>query len=91
MCEDLRIQAQEIGDQEALYREEQKRREWRYENALRRHNFVAFIGEAMKGVTRQKVKDGRYETWVEEAKATTKKRLEERRKKGQAGDEMDVS
>lgn len=91
MCEDLRIQAQEIGDQEALYREEQKRREWRYENALRRHNFVAFIGEAMKGVTRQKVKDERYESWVEEAKAATKKRLEERRKKGQAGDEMDVS
>ena len=91
MCEDLRIQAREIGDQEALYREEQKRREWRYENALRRHNFVAFIGEAVKGVTRQKVKDGSYEKWVEEAQAATKKRLEERRKKGQAGDEMDVS
>ena len=91
MCEDLRMQAREIGDQEALYREEQKRRDWRYENALRRHNFVAFIGEAMKGVTRQKVKEGSYDKWIEEAKEVTKKRVEERKKKGQQGDEMDVS
>ena len=52
---------------------------------------VAFIGEALKGVTRQKVKDASYDKWVEEAKTATKKRVEERKKKGQAGDEMDVS
>lgn len=92
MCQDRRIQAREIGDQETLMREEQKRREWRWENALRRHNFVGFIGEVMKGVTRGKVKDGGYDKWIEDAKATTTKRMEERRKKGQVGgDEMDVS
>ena len=74
-----------------LFREEQKRREWRWENALRRHNFVGFIGELMKGVTKTKVKDGAYEKWIEEAKSTTKQRLQDRKKKGQSSDEMDVS
>ena len=74
-----------------LAREEQKRREWRWENALRRHNFVGLVGEVMKGVTAQKVKEGSYEKWVEEAKASTRKRVEDRQKRGQQGDEMDVS
>lgn len=91
MTPDLRIQAREIGDQEALYREEQKRREWQWENALRRHNFVGFIGEVMKGVAATKVKEGQFDTWVEEAKRTTAKRLEDRTKKGAAGgDEMEM-
>ena len=72
-------------------REEHKRREWRWENALRRHNFVGFIGEMMKGVTAQKLNEGGHEKWVEDAKAATKKRTEERKKKGHLGDEMDVS
>ena len=89
MCEDLRVRAREVGDQELLMREEQKRRDWRWENALRRHNFVGFIGEVMKGVTAAKVREGGYETWVEEAKATTNKRVEERKKRGvKGGDEM---
>ena len=91
MCEDRRVRAKEIGDQEMLFREEQKRREWRWENALRRHNFVGFIGEVMKGVTREKLRDGSYVKWIEDAKGVTKKRLEERKKKGQSGDEIDVS
>lgn len=91
MCEDLRIQARNIGDSEMLQREEEKRRAWRWENALRRHNFVGFIGELMKGVSRQKVKEGSHDAWVNEAKAATKKRVEERKKKGVQGDEMDVS
>ena len=91
MCEDLRLRAREIGDQEMLAREEQKRREWRWENALRRHNFVGFVGEVMKGVTAQKLKEGSYEKWVQDAKAATQKRVEDRQKRGQAGDEMDVS
>lgn len=90
MCEDLRVQARAIGDQEMLEREERKRREWRWENALRRHNFVGFIGEAMKGVTAAKVKDGSYEKWVEDARATTRKRAEDRKSRGQGGDEMDI-
>ncbi|KAK0939155.1 hypothetical protein LTR29_009265 [Friedmanniomyces endolithicus] len=87
MCEDLRARARAIGDEEMLAREEAKRQEWRWENALRRHNFVGFIGEVMKGVTAQKLKEGTYDAWVEDAKTATKKRSGERRKKGQHGEE----
>lgn len=90
MCEDLRIQAREIGDAEMLAREEEKRRAWRWENALRRHNFVGFIGEVMRGVSRQKVREGSFDAWVEDAKKATGKRVEERKKRGAQGDEMDV-
>ncbi|KAK4982824.1 hypothetical protein LTR50_007570 [Elasticomyces elasticus] len=90
MCQDLRVRAREMGDMEGLEREEAKRREWRWENALRRHNFVGFVGELMKAVTRAKLKDGSYERWVEDAKAKTKKRVEGSRKKGGDGDEMDI-
>ncbi|KAF1998357.1 ubiquitinyl hydrolase [Amniculicola lignicola CBS 123094] len=81
---DLRLHAREIGDMEALEAEEHKRTEWQWENALRRHNFVGFVGELLKGVVREKLKqgDGAYEKWVEESKAKTKKRSEERRKQG---------
>jgi len=92
MCEDLRIKAREIGDSEMLGREEEKRRAWRWENALRRHNFVGFVGEVMKGVTGLKVKEGSHEAWIEEAKVATKKRVDERKAKGGGGgDEMDIS
>ncbi|PQE13124.1 ubiquitin carboxyl-terminal hydrolase 2 protein [Rutstroemia sp. NJR-2017a BBW] len=87
MVRDMRIRAREIGDVELLMREEQKRNEWQFENALRRHNFVGFAGEVLKRVIEEKVKEGgsAYEDWVEEAKKKTKKRAEEQRKK--AGDE----
>ncbi|KAK5138552.1 hypothetical protein LTR08_000140 [Meristemomyces frigidus] len=93
MCEDPRLHARALGDEEMLAREEHKRREWRWENALRRHNFVGFIGEVMKGVMAAKLKDGSQGAWIEEAKAATEKRVQERQKKGQVGggDEMDVS
>ncbi|SMR58884.1 unnamed protein product [Zymoseptoria tritici ST99CH_1E4] len=91
MCEDLRSRAREVGDEEWLMREEAKRREWRWENALRRHNFVGFIAEVMKGVTGQKLKEGKYDAWVEDAKKVTSKRTEERQNKGEAPDEMDMS
>ncbi|KAF2213215.1 hypothetical protein CERZMDRAFT_40104 [Cercospora zeae-maydis SCOH1-5] len=91
MCEDLRSRAREVGDQEWLAREEHKRRDWRWENALRRHNFVGFVGELMKGVAGQKLKDGTYDNWIEDGKAATKKRVEDRQKRGQASDEMDLS
>ncbi len=69
---------------EALAREEQRRVSWRWENALRRHNFIGFVGELMKGVVRAKVREGNgaYEQWVEAAKKKTEQRVEERRKKG---------
>jgi ubiquitin carboxyl-terminal hydrolase L5 len=91
MVKDPRIRAREIGDTETLRIESQKRTAWMWENALRRHNFVGFIGELTKGVVRSKLKDGdkAYDTWVEEAKSKTKARIEERRKKGHAADELD--
>lgn len=88
MVRDLRIKAREIGDSEMLYREQEKRKMWQWENALRRHNFVGFVGELVKGVVRSKVKEGQYEAWVEDAKKKTEKRVEERRKKGVATDDL---
>lgn len=78
---DLRVRAGEIGDTEMLEREERKRRQWAWENALRRSNFVGFIGEMAKGVVGHKDLQGEgvYNDWVEKAKGETKKRLELRR------------
>ncbi|KAK5751317.1 hypothetical protein LTS12_018633 [Elasticomyces elasticus] len=96
MCQDLRVRAREAGDMEGLRREEEKRREWRWENALRRHNFVGFVGEVMKGVTGMKLKEGSHGKWVEDAVEGTKMRMEERKRKGEGGgegggEEMDIS
>ena len=84
MVRDLRIRAREIGDQDMLYQEEQKRNAWQWENALRRHNFIGFIGEILKGVTALKLRQGNgaYDKWMEEAKSKTKARTEEKRKVG---------
>lgn len=81
MVRDLRLRAREIGDQEWLNREEQKRNGWQWENALRRHNFVGFTGEILKGVVRSKLQDhgGLYNDWVEEAKAKTQARMQQKR------------
>ncbi|KAK5675030.1 hypothetical protein LTS10_012442 [Elasticomyces elasticus] len=96
VCQDLRVRAREAGDMEGLRREEEKRREWRWENALRRHNFVGFVGEVMKGVTAQKLKEGSHKKWVEDAVEGTRVRMEERKRKGEGGgeggvEEMDMS
>ena len=82
MVQDRRIRAQEIGDQNMLYQEEQKRKAWQWENALRRHNFIGFIGEILKGVTASKLLQdgGAYHQWLEEAKSKTKARIEEKRR-----------
>lgn len=84
MVRDLRVRATEIGDQEMLFREEQKRNDWQFENALRRHNFVGFAGEVLKGIIGEKLKEGpdAYTKWIEGAKNKTKERSEERKKKG---------
>lgn len=81
VCRDLRLRAAKIGDQEALARERRKRSQWEWENALRRHNFVGFIGEVFKGVVGQKLEKSEFEAWVEEAKRATEKRTEERKAK----------
>ncbi|KAF2271841.1 ubiquitin carboxyl-terminal hydrolase 2 [Westerdykella ornata] len=85
---DLRIRAREIGDQEALEAEERKRTEWLWENALRRHNFVGFVGELLKVVVKDKLAQGEdaYNKWVEESNAKTRKRAEARRHQAGADD-----
>jgi ubiquitin carboxyl-terminal hydrolase L5 len=89
MVRDLRIQAQAIGDLEGLHREEAKRNEWQFENALRRHNFVGFAAEVLKGVVRAKLTEGgnAYDEWIDDAKKVTRNRLEEQKKKGGGKDE----
>jgi ubiquitin carboxyl-terminal hydrolase L5 len=84
MVRDLRITAREFGDLEGLQREETKRNEWKFENALRRHNFVEFAGEVLKEVMREKLNEGpgAYEKWIADAKSATRRRLEEQRTKG---------
>ncbi|OAA44966.1 ubiquitin carboxyl-terminal hydrolase 2 [Metarhizium rileyi] len=58
MCRDLRIRARRFGEHELMAREEMKRRNWQFENALRRHNFVGFAGELLKGVVDYKLHEG---------------------------------
>ena len=84
MVHDLRLRAKEIGDQGWLYREEQKRNAWQWENALRRHNFIGFIGEVLKGVVGAKLKDGgdAYGKWIENSKMKTSARMQEKGKGG---------
>ena len=85
-CRDLRLRATETDDVALLEREWDKRRNWAWENALRRHNFVGLIGEVAKGVAAEKVREGTWNEWVDGAK----RRAEERRKKGRGADEMDL-
>ncbi|RYP02838.1 hypothetical protein DL764_005558 [Monosporascus ibericus] len=91
MVRDLRIRAREIGDAEMLAREERKRRDWQFENALRRHNFVGFAGAVLKGVTESKLRegDGAYAKWIEEATARTSHRIDTK-KKGGGGDDVEM-
>ncbi|KAF2860478.1 ubiquitinyl hydrolase [Piedraia hortae CBS 480.64] len=72
LCPDMLQKAREEGDAEAATREKAKRDRWHWENSLRRHNFVGFIGEMLKGVTEMKVKDGSYDDWLAKAKADRK-------------------
>jgi ubiquitin carboxyl-terminal hydrolase L5 len=88
MVRDLRIKAREIGDQEFLVKEEAKRNEWMFENALRRHNFVGFAGDVLKGVVKKKLEEGKYDEWVGDAKKKTEKRMDERKKGGGEDVEM---
>lgn len=92
MCRDLRLQARELGDAELLEREERKRRGWLFENALRRHNFVGFSGEVLRGVVEAKLgEEGgeeAYARWVQES--LERKKAAQRAMRGAAGDmEMD--
>ncbi|KAI9055465.1 hypothetical protein LZ554_000419 [Drepanopeziza brunnea f. sp. 'monogermtubi'] len=90
MVRDLRVRARETGDLEMLFREEQKRSDWQFENALRRHNFVGFAGEVLKGVMEEKLKEGpeAYTRWINEAKKKTKERSDQGKRRGDEDEEM---
>jgi ubiquitin carboxyl-terminal hydrolase L5 len=91
MVRDLRIKAREIGDLDMLAREERKRKDWQFENALRRHNFVGFAGAVLKGVVGKKLKEGNgaYDKWIGDATDSTKKRIESKKKGGGEDVEME--
>ncbi|KAL8953090.1 MAG: hypothetical protein Q9222_001028 [Ikaeria aurantiellina] len=84
MVRDLRLRAREVGDQQWLYQEEQKRNAWQWENSLRRHNFIGFIGQILKGVVHSKLQEGtpKYDEWIKDARDNTQKRLADRQKAG---------
>lgn len=79
VCRDLRVKAEEFQDFEAIERERSKRAQWNWENALRRHNFVGFTGEVLKGVLGMKLRDGTYDQWVKESCQVTEKKLKGQR------------
>jgi ubiquitin carboxyl-terminal hydrolase L5 len=79
VCQDLRINAEAYGDTDTVFIEKRKRAQWEWENALRRHNFVGFTGEIVKGVVALKLKNGQYDGWVEEAKKATERRMKDKR------------
>ncbi|KAH6644645.1 ubiquitin carboxyl-terminal hydrolase [Boeremia exigua] len=83
---DLRIRAREFGDEDGLEEQEDIRAKWLWENSLRRHNFVGFVGELLKGVVQAKLEqgDGAYGKWVDDAKKQTVERREKARKQGTA-------
>ena len=91
MVRDLRVRAREIGDEEMLMREQTKRNDWQFENSLRRHNFVGFAGEILKGVIAEKLKEGpdAYSQWIEHAKKKTQDRAADHKRKGGAGGDDD--
>lgn len=92
MCRDLRIRAREFGDEELLEREERKRKDWLFENALRRHNFVGFAGEVVKKVMEHKLDaggDDAVKKWVGDS--LERKKAAERAMGGRGGGDVDMS
>ncbi|KAH7152901.1 ubiquitin carboxyl-terminal hydrolase 2 [Dactylonectria macrodidyma] len=92
MCRDLRQRARDFGDLDLLDREERKRRDWQFENALRRHNFVGFAGEVLKGVVKDRLAKGGDEavdTWVKES-LERRKAAEQSLRRGGGGGDGDV-
>lgn len=82
LVKDPRIRAREIGDEETLEREDEKRKRWLWENTLRRHNFLGFVGEVLQLVAREKRTGPGHEGfkhWIEDAKSKTAERVKKGR------------
>jgi len=88
VCGDLRKKAALFGDDSMLEREKRKRKAWEWENTLRRHNFVGFTGEVLKGVVAKMTKEGKYDQWVKDAENSTRRKIQERAKRGQAEEQL---
>ncbi|CAK7269517.1 hypothetical protein SEPCBS119000_003611 [Sporothrix epigloea] len=97
---DRRLTARELGDTELLDRETRKRREWQFENALRRHNFVGFAYEVLEGVVEAKLQEGggagavndeAYQKWVADATSRFQRRMEDRQKRHQGGGDVQMN
>ena len=86
VCQDLRINAEACGDTDTIFIERRKRAQWELENTLRRHNFVGFTGEIMKGVVAMKLQKKEYDGWIEDAKKATEKRLKDKRSRAREAD-----
>ena len=78
LTRDKREVCREVGDEEGLRREEERRRAWAWENALRGANMVGFVGEVLKMVVRDKVEQGVYEEWIEAARKETARKRQTR-------------
>jgi len=87
VIKDQRLRAMEIGDLESIKREQDKREAWQWENALRKHNFVGFAHEVLKGIVRMKTSEGSYQEWLDSARKEMAKRVAEKKAKGH--DELD--
>ncbi|KAH8994662.1 ubiquitin carboxyl-terminal hydrolase [Lactarius hatsudake] len=75
--------AREADLAQGLADEHAKRDRWAFENSLRRHNYFGLI----HSLTVALAKAGRLDAAVDGARMTMKRRIEERRKKGQPMDE----
>ncbi|KAI9668569.1 MAG: hypothetical protein M1831_001008 [Alyxoria varia] len=79
LTKDLRVRAREVGDTMALVREEEKRRNWAWENELRAWGgWVGFTGTVLRETATQNIRGGgdAYDKWVEEARGRTKTRVQ---------------
>ncbi|EPE09686.1 ubiquitin carboxyl-terminal hydrolase 2 [Ophiostoma piceae UAMH 11346] len=96
---DRRLAARELGDAELLAAEARKRRDWQFENALRRHNFVGFSHEVLEGVVENKLREGAddaadpekaYKKWVGTATERYEKRLGDRYRRRHGGGDTEM-
>ncbi|KAI1005452.1 hypothetical protein K3495_g2768 [Podosphaera aphanis] len=70
MVRDLRVRARAIGDQEALRAQNHKRNDWKFENELRRHNFLGLAVDLLKIVMKTKLEEGpgALDKWIADCK-----------------------